>query len=137
MNNIQLNSLKLRRLFQANNIPTGSTVPSGIIDKIRSHVHEITSHVEPTKNGYFEGTDAKPLVNWSSYIQVYMDGAYLQIEFKYGYVFPTSYSIKGTKQPWCYAKNWILYGFNTAEEQMTVISTNQKLISIQNLPIKY
>ena len=92
--NAQRESLSLPDVFEASNIPKGSQVPSGIISKIRSEVSDIMSYVYPSKNGTCYG-DVNTLVNWNIRAKTGGKNRYLQIEFKKGFAYPTSYSIKG------------------------------------------
>ena len=109
------NFLSLPDVIEAKEIPSGSEVPNGIISKIRSIVSSssITSYVEPSHydEKYFNGQD-DALVKWENKAQASGQTAYLQIEFKQGYVYPTSYSNKGYNSGSVFAKEWVLYGFN-------------------------
>ena len=126
MKNVRRNFLNLPNSFEAKNIPKGNEIPSGIIKRIKTEINDITSYVYPSYGGSFSsGFSIDALVNWNSNANAYGSGAYLQVEFKHGYVYPTSYSIKGANENWCYAKEWILYGFNTPEEEMTIIGENK------------
>ena len=119
------NFLNLPDSFEANNIPKGSEIPSGIIQRIKNEVTDIKSYVYPSYNGTFIEGKIDALVNWKDTLQVKDSGTYLQIEFKHGYVYPTSYSIKGINGNCCYQKEWILYGFNILEEEKTIIGENK------------
>ena len=111
-------------VIRANVIPSGSDTPNGIIAKIRSRVSNINSYVEPSYygNAYLGSKDA--LVTWKSFAQASGQSAYLQIEFKEGYVYPTFYSLKG-----CvlreFVKEWVLYGFNSLSEEKVILSKNK------------
>ena len=125
MKNAKRNFLGLPDSFEANNIPKGSEIPSGIIKQIKNEVTDITSYVYPSYGGTLCQGDIKTLVNWDNFVQVYKSGMYLQVWFKHGFVYPTSYSIKGTSKSKCYATEWTLYGFNTAEEEMTILGEDK------------
>ena len=124
MKSFKHNFLDLPDSFKANNIPKGNETPSGIIKRIKSEVSDITSYVYPSYGGTYNHGDINSLVNWDNYIQVWKTGAYLQVEFKHGYVYPTSYSIRGTSSL-CFATEWTLYAFNSAAEEMTIIGENE------------
>ena len=109
--------------FEISNAPTGSGVPSGIIAKIRSEVSDIISYVEPTSNSGYS-SDLDTIVNWSYRIQHCTTSAFLQVEFKKGYVFPTNYSIKGYNWDACFAKEWYLYGLTQSNGEKTLLSTD-------------
>ena len=124
MKNVRHNFLNLPNSIEAPNIPKGSEAPSGIIQRIKNGVTDIESYVYPSYDGSLLGkVDA--LVNWNDVANVQGSGSYLQVEFKHGYVYPTYYSIKGYNADWCFAKEWILYGFNTPEGEMTIIGENK------------
>ena len=127
MNHVRRNFLSLPDSFEAHNSTIGTSAPIGIISRIRSYVSDITSYVEPSYGGTLNNNcpNVETLVNWNSKVQVYNSGAYLQIGFKHGYVYPTSYAIKGYNSANCFATSWTLYGLNTNDEEMTEISTNK------------
>ena len=127
MNKFKRNFLSLPDIIEASNIPTGSGVPNGIISKIKNEVSsDILSYVEPSavNYNYIEG-DTNTIVNWNNFIQVRGDEAYLQIEFVHGYVYPTSYSIKGINRGVSFSREWELYGFNTENGEKTLLSSNK------------
>ena len=115
--------LSIPDVIEANDISVGSQVPSGIISKIRSLVSDVTSYVnsssDPTRS------DVNTLVNWDKYLLLPDQTAYAQVEFKYGYVYPTSYSLKGYNANWCFAKEWYLYGFNQENGRKILLSENK------------
>ena len=125
MKNVRRNFLNLPNYFEAKNITKGTETPSGIIKRIRNEVNDIKSYVYPSYNGEFGDGSIDTLVNWNGIAEVYNSGAYFQLDFKHGYVFPTSYSIRGYSDIYSYATEWILYGFNTPEEEMTIIGENK------------
>ena len=92
-------------VIEANNISVGSEVPSGIISKIRSLVSNVTSYVNPTSTEVNDG-DVNTLVDWDNFVMLKGETAYAQVEFKHGYVYPTSYSLKGYNDDLCFAKEW-------------------------------
>ena len=124
MKNVRRNFLNLPNEFEAKKIPKGNEIPSGIIKRIRNEITDIESYVYPSSGGNVNGFISS-LVNWDFGVQVSSSGAYLQVEFKHGYVYPTYYSIQGTNSYDCFAKEWILYGFNTPEEEMTILGENK------------
>ena len=110
--------------FEANNPPTGSGVPSGIISTVRATVGEsnIASYVIPTTNR--PNSDVNNIVKWNiCWTSSSNLDAYFQVEFKDRYVYPTFYSLQGSKCSW-YAKEWRLYGFNEENDEMTIVSEN-------------
>ena len=123
MKNVKRNFLGLPDSFEANIIPKGSETPSGIIKRIKNEVTDLTSYVYPSYGGTLFDGNINSLVNWDSFVQLWKAGMYLQVEFHHGYVYPTSYSIKGKKGR-CFATEWTLYGFNT-EEKMTVLGEDK------------
>ena len=126
MKNVHRNFLSLPNSFESNSVPTGSSIPSGIIAKIKSEVSDVTSYIDSMYDGTLYGGDVKTLVNWDSYIHIYnTNNIYLQVEFKHGYVYPTSYSFKGYNGNLCFQTEWLLYGFNTLDEGMTIVSENK------------
>ena len=119
--------MSLPSYIKANNPPSGSGVPSGIIKSVRDAVGEsnIVSFVIPTTNmPYSPPYDITTIVKWDGqWASAQSLDAYFQLEFKDRYVLPTFYSIKG-KSGWQYVKEWRLYGFNEVGEAMTLISEN-------------
>ena len=112
--------------FEANNPPTGAGVPNGIIATIRASVGKsnIASYVIPTTNRPSGYTDINNIVKWNDmWTSSNNFDAYFQIEFKDSYVYPTYYSLQGSKSG-SYAKEWYLYGFNDEKEQTTIVSEN-------------
>ena len=124
MTKIRRKLLTIPDVIEANNIPKGSEEPQGIIYKIRSQVADITSYVQPSYTSFYTG-DINALVKWENLIITTGQSSYLQVKFEYGFVYPTSYSLKGDYLGNCFAKEWILYGFNEPEGQMTTLSTNK------------
>ena len=62
------------------------------------------------------------IVKWDSYwTSSDSEYAYAQNEFKNKYVYPTHYSLKGF-QNYAFAKEWYLYGFNSENEEPTLLS---------------
>ena len=117
--------------IKADNPPTGSGVPNGIISNIRKKVglEKIEKIVIPSTNKVYP-TNEFDITNvltwaglWSSAQNI---DSYLQLEFKNRYVYPTHYSIRGNSE-WEYPKEWRLYGFNKIGEPMTLISENKSL----------
>lgn len=109
----------------ANIIPTGNGEPRGIIYKIRSLVTntKILEYVFPTTNADRYG-DYKTFVKWDSFWHSdFKQDAYIQVEFKDRYVFPTHYSLKGALGRY-HSKNWNLFGFNKIGEAMTLLSSD-------------
>lgn len=120
--------LSVPDFFEAKDVPSGNSIPSGIISRIRSETSDITSYVEPISSPNYTTItgSARSLVTWSGYIQlIYKDDeGYLQVEFKQGYVYPISYSIKGYNYGYFFAKEWYLYGYNK-ENEKTLLSENK------------
>ena len=116
-------------VFEANDIPTGSTEPQGIIYNIRKNVTEskIMEYVEPTSNVATNTGNIESIVKWNDVWQCQNNqNAYLLIEFKDMFVFPTFYSLKG-KYGYYFAKEWYLYGYNSILEDLTLLSTNTSM----------
>ena len=109
--------------IEANKPPTGNGVPNGIISAIRTKVGEsnIASYVIPTTNR--PQSDIENIVKWKAWRSAYYNDAYLQIEFKDRYVYPTFYSLQGI-EGYPYAKEWYLYGFNDEDDLFTLVSYN-------------
>ena len=124
MSHVRRRILSVPEVIEANEISVGSEVPRGIISKIRSLVSDVTSYVKPTSTEVNEG-DVNTLVNWNNYVLLKGQTAYAQVEFKHGYVYPTSYSLKGYNSNTCFAKEWYLYGFNEENEEKTLLSENK------------
>ena len=127
MRKFRRNFLSLPDVIDANEIPSGSDVPNGIISKIRTIVSasSITSYVEPsyyTEKSFYGYKEA--LVKWENYAQAQGQTAYLQVEFKQVFVYPTFYSLKGHKGK-TFAKEWVLYGFNSLSEEKVTLSQNK------------
>lgn len=116
--------LSVPDVIEANDIPTGNTAPLGIIYKIRNLVSDITSYVYPTSKLSCTG-DINTLVNWNNYALAEGQANYVQIEFKHGYVYPKSYSLKGYNQDWCFSKEWYLYGLNEENGEKTLLAENK------------
>ena len=124
MSHVRRRFLSVPEVIEANEISVGSEVPRGIISKIRSLVSDVTSYVKPTSTEVNEG-DVNALVNWDNYVWLRGQTAYAQVEFKHGYVYPTSYSLKGYNIKYCFAKEWKLFGFNEENEEKTLLSENK------------
>ena len=127
MPKVRRNFLSLPDVIEANVIPEGSGIPNGIISQLRSNVQSITSYVEPsyyTSTGTHNG-NAEALVKWENIIQAQGKTAYLQVEFKQGFVYPTFYSLKGYNAGYIFAKEWVLYGFNSLDEEKVILSKNK------------
>ena len=124
MSHVRRRFMSVPEVLEANEISVGSEVPRGIISKIRSLVSDVTSYVKPTSTKVLEG-DVNTLVNWDDYVYLELETAYAQVEFKHGYVYPTSYSLKGYASNFCFAKEWKLFGFNEENEEKIVLSENK------------
>ena len=114
--------LSVPSTFEEKNIPSGSTPPHGIISRLRNETSDITSYVQPSSKHDYIGGDVNTLVKWNTYVQIHGDDAYLQVEFKQGYVFPLSYSLRGHNGPHAFAKEWYLYGFNEVDGEKTLLN---------------
>ena len=118
--------MSISNIFFADDIPSGADEPHGIIYNIRQNVTStnILTYVEPTSNVSTANGDVKTVVKWDSYWQSGTNKeAFLQIEFKTRFVHPTHYSLKG-RSSYNYAKEWYLYGYNSLDEEPTLLSTN-------------
>ena len=115
--------LSVPDFIEANVISSGSQVPCGIICKFRSFVSDITSHVKPSSSKVVSNINT--LVNWDSFVLINGLAEYVRVEFKHGYVYPTSYSLKGYNGSYCFTKEWYLYGFNEENEEKTLLSVNK------------
>ena len=124
MSHVRRSFLSVSDVIEANKISVGSEVPLGIISKIRSLVSDVTSYVKPTSNTDVWG-NVNTLVNWNNRVSLFGQTAYAQVEFKHGYVYPTSYSLKGYNENICFAKEWYIYGFNEENGEKTLLSENK------------
>ena len=124
MSHVRRRFMSVPDVIEANEISVGSEVPRGIISKIRSLVSDVTSYVEPTSTTVSCG-DVNTLVNWDNLVLLSDQTAYAQVEFKHGYVYPTSYSLKGYGNNGCFAKEWKLFGFNEENEEKILLSENK------------
>ena len=113
-------------VIEATNIPSQGEEPKGIIHEIRSKVTDenILNFVAVTSNATsFEGS-LETLVKWNSAFQGSANKeAYVQLEFKNRYVFPSHYSFKGFSGSF-FAKQWRMFGLNSENEAPTVLATN-------------
>jgi hypothetical protein len=118
--------MSLPEFIEANNIPTGNGVPSGIITALKSQVSNVLSYVVPTSNTATASGAVTNIVTWSGeFVTKHNTEAYVQIEFKERYVFATHYSIRGILgENYNYAMSWYLYGLNSEGETPTLITTN-------------
>jgi hypothetical protein len=118
--------MSLPEFIEAHNIPTGNSVPNGIITALKSKVSNVSSFVIPTSNTQTGFGDISSIISWSGHFQTKSSTeAYVQIEFKERYVFATHYSLKGWGSGTaCFAKGWYLYGLNSTEETPTLITTH-------------
>ena len=124
MNRIRRKFLSVPDSFEANDVPSGTEVPSGIISRIRDETTDITSYIELRYSGDGIAGDLNTLIKWDKFAQTYGKDAFFQVGFKHGYVHPISYSIKGYNNNAHFAKEWYLYGFNE-ENEMTLLSENK------------
>jgi hypothetical protein len=109
----------------ADQISVGNEEPHGIIYKIRQAVtnNNILNFVQPSSN-YNAAGNIDTLVKWDgSWLSGENQNAYILIDFKDRFIFPTHYSKKGYSGL-CYAKNWILYGLNSTNGSPVEISRN-------------
>jgi len=107
------------------NVSTGIEEPHGIIYQIRSYVtnDNITNYVIVDTNGsavYYKNNPIK----WSDYWQGSDYNGYYQVEFKDRFVFPTHYSLRGRSGSYSYSKEWNLFGFNSEDEDFTLLSND-------------
>jgi hypothetical protein len=110
----------------ANEIPVGNAEPHGIIYKIRQEVtnDNILNYVRPTSNYPKGGSYINTVVKWDDKWQSGNNrNAYLLIDFKDRFIFPTHYSMKGYKYV-TFAKEWALYGLNSLDEPPVELSMN-------------
>ena len=119
--------MSISNVFVTNEIPTGADEPNGIIYNIRKNVTDtnILNYIVPTANVSTLNGNIQTIVKWDSYWQSEDNNkeAFLQIEFKTRFVVPTHYSLKG-KLGYAYSKEWYLYGYNTLNEEPTLLSTD-------------
>ena len=88
--------MSLPELIVANNIPTGSATPNGIIATLRPQVPNFLDFVVASSNTARNFGDVSNIVTWSGGFQTNNNKeAYVQVEFKERYVFATHYSLKG------------------------------------------
>jgi hypothetical protein len=118
--------MSLPEFIEANNIPTGNGVPSGIITALKSKVSNVLSYVVPTSNTAADSGDVTNIVTWNGGFTTQDNTeAYVQVEFKDRYVLATHYSLKSYSiYGYCFAKEWYLYGFDSVGETPTLITTN-------------
>ena len=125
MSSIRRKFLSVPDFFEAKDVPSGSSVPSGIISRLLSETSDITSYVEPSSKHDSKAGDINTLVNWDSFSLASGQDAYFQIKFKHGYVYSIAYSLKGDNNNYCFAKEWYLYGFNEVNGAKTLLSENK------------
>ena len=114
-------------IIEANNISTGNSEPHGIIYKIREKVtnNNILDYVTPSTNAERSGVPISIMVKWDGgYQSEYNTNAYVQVEFKDRYIYPTHYALKGYS--YGYAKEWYIYGFNTNDD-LTLLATHSSI----------
>ena len=96
---------------------------SGIINEIVNTYNikdPISSKIViPSSSNVVDG-DVKTLVLWDSFLWRAAHGkeVYFQLKFPKRYIIPIAYSLRGILSPIerCYAKRWVIYGFNKGEE---------------------
>ena len=124
--------MSIPNVFVAKSIPKGADDPHGIIYYIRQKVgnDEILKYVKPSANVSTNAGNVQTIVKWDSYWQSQSNNkdAFLQIEFKTRFVHPTHYSLK-SKKGFQYATEWYLYGYNTMNEEPTLLSTDSSVDS--------
>jgi hypothetical protein len=67
-------------------------------------------------------------VTWNDDWASALNDSYLEIDFMKHKICPTHYSMRGTKQEWCYQQQWDLYGYNDARAKNDTwmkLSTNK------------
>ena len=122
--------MSLPELIVANNIPSGSASPQGIIYKLKQSVSDILTCVVPSSNTERNPSsslgDITNIVTWSKAFQtISNENAYVQVEFKDRYVLATHYSLKGYSQGRCsYPKEWYIYGLDSENDTPVELATN-------------
>jgi hypothetical protein len=117
--------MSLPNYIEALNAPTSNGVQHGIINQIRSNVtnSNILSYVIATSYGRYDGAIDNPIL-LSGPWQGTISAGYWQVEFKNAFVFPTHYSLKGYGEGWTTALEWNLFGFNSENEDYTLLSND-------------
>jgi hypothetical protein len=109
----------------ADEVPVGSAEPHGIFYKVRQIVtnNNILNYIQPSTN-YPTSSSVDTIVKWDGYFTSQNNqNAYLLIDFKNRFIFPTHYSMKGSNGMW-FSKKWILYGLNSLDESPVEITRN-------------
>ena len=118
--------MSISDVIEATNIPNDGEEPHGIIYEIRNRVtnDNILNYVNITSNATSFSGSLEALVKWGSISRSSANKeAYVQIEFKNRFVFPTYYSFKG-ESGGHFAKQWQILGLNSENETPTVLATN-------------
>ena len=103
--------------------------PHGIIYSIRKVVSndKILKYVNASTTARNIEGSLETLVKWDTFSRSSdSQDAYVQVEFKNRFVNPTKYSFKGIAGNY-FSKEWKLYGFNSPNEEPTLLSTASSL----------